>query len=101
MEKKLTREELLKFCRHYDPATPDEDLDLMASYEKRWIEFTLDDPEYITRLVEAYVQEGLEDFNTDDGVPISMKALLFGRFAYWQFHYTAEDFKDWYRETYL
>lgn len=50
-----------------------------------------------------YIHYGLKDFNADDGVPITLKALLFNRFCHWVGGYgnDVEQFKEWYLEEYL
>ena len=100
MDKQIVESGLLKFCRFYDPGKPVEEQDLMASYEQKWMEFLMTDPDQVDRLVAHYVQAGLESFHEDDGVPLGLKALLYGRYSYWNPYSPEEGFKDWYLETY-
>ena len=44
----------------------------------------------------SYIREGLGDFCADDGVPISMKALLYNRFCHWGWCETPDTFRSWY-----
>ena len=97
----LGDESLLPFCRHYDPDRPEEEQSLMGSYEQKWMEFMKTDMEYVSRLVANYIEQGLEDFNVLDGTPMSLKAILFGRYCYWEPYWTIDDFKDWYKSQYL
>lgn len=52
-----------------------------------------------------YTACGLADFSTDDGVPMTLKALLFTRYCHWLGGYSItsdrEGFKKWYKEKYL
>lgn len=43
-----------------------------------------------------YISEGLGDFCADDGVPISMKAILYNLFYYWGWCETPDTFRSWY-----
>lgn len=103
---------LLKSCRFYrgESSNPYEgknsDKAMLWSYEQMWVKRaerglspadsdTLDD-------YEAY---GLKSFSADDGVPLSLKAFLFGRFMHWQGGYgmevDAENFRQFYLRQYL
>lgn len=49
-----------------------------------------------------YNAYGMSDFSTDDGVPVTLKAILFNR--YYKSGYMEVDgasFRKWYQETYL
>lgn len=52
-----------------------------------------------------YTASGLADFSTDDGVPMTLKALFFNRYSHWIGGYSItsdrEGFKNWYIEKYL
>lgn len=51
-----------------------------------------------------YISYGLKDFNADDGIPITLKALLFNRYFQWNSACSMgdkEDFKQWYLKYYL
>lgn len=70
-------------------------------YEKRWVEFNLEGEDFQIWLDE-YNAYGMSDFSTDDGVPISLKAILFNR--YYKGGYMelgGKHFRQWYLETYL
>lgn len=43
-----------------------------------------------------YIKKGLGDLCANDGVPISMKALLYNRFCYWGWCDTPDSFRSWY-----
>ena len=48
-------------------------------------------------MLDEYLANGLRDFENMDGVPVSLKAVLFNRFSHWNRASTAE-FKAWYLE---
>ena len=52
-------------------------------YEENWVRFHFDDSDYLLNETLFYIKEGLADFHADDGVPISMKAILYNRFCHW------------------
>ena len=65
-------------------------------YEEYWVRFHFDEPAYLMDETLYYVREGLGDFCTDDGVPISMKAILYNRFCHWGWGETPDTFRRWY-----
>lgn len=100
-DKEYTQADLLPYCRFYEPGKPEEEQDLMGFYEFKWMQFMMSDKAILTQMVSEYLHYNLETFNMADGVPLSLKALLFNRYAHWQSYWTAEGFKEWYKETYL
>lgn len=100
--------DLIKHCRYYkgEDDCP-EDISkvgngLLWEYEQFWVirdEFR-DEKGYNTT---GYIYYGLKDFNADDGVPITLKALLFNRYCHWCGGYgnDAEEFKEWYKNYFL
>ncbi|MBN1180809.1 MAG: hypothetical protein JXB49_00880 [Bacteroidales bacterium] len=71
-------------------------------YEQMWVEREdLRDKNDMN--IRDYINIGLENFSKDDGVPISLKALLFNRYSHWTGGYgnDVEDFKEWYFNSYL
>ena len=70
-------------------------------YEKRWVEFNME-TEDLNLYVDEYNAYGMSDFSTEDGVPISLKALLFNRFYRGGYvEVGGASFRKWYQETYL
>lgn len=65
-------------------------------YEEAWIRFHLNDDDYLLRDTLYYIRQGLGDFCADDGVPISMKAILYDRYCYWGWCETPDTFRSWY-----
>lgn len=53
--------------------------------------------------LDEYEKYGLQDFNTEDGVPITLKAMLFNRYHVSNGFYPniADMFKEWYERFYL
>lgn len=93
-------EDLLKFCRYYDGKTVDPEHKQMGEYEQRWVEMMQNDKRFVQDLIIDYIRHYLETFSLDDGVPISLKALLFNRYMHWG-PGTPDGFKDFYRKCYL
>lgn len=98
----MKKEELLKQCRYYNGH---ESNNLFADYERIWINRILENPHHFDGYIEEYKFFGLGDFNLTDGVPISLKALLFNRFYHWSGGYGIDNdrdsFKDWYNRQYI
>lgn len=65
-------------------------------YEKNWLDFHFTHDEYLLNETKDYIREGLGDFCADDGVPISMKAILYNRFCHWGYGETPDTFRRWY-----
>lgn len=102
-------EDLLNLCKYYkgEDECPVElsrkGYATIWRYEKIWVE----NPAFRNELdvktntnFYEYKQAGLIDFNVDDGVPVTLKALLFNRYRYWSGEYenVPEGFKQWYKE---
>ncbi len=103
---KQTREYYISKCRYYNGS---DDIyssaNIMAAdYERVWVGFHFDEEgvSQLRAMLDTYIKWGLEHFNEDDGTPMSLKALLLGRFLHWGFGYeTADDFKKWYKDFYI
>ena len=50
-------------------------------------------------MLDEYLSYGLREFENMDGVPITLKAILFNRFSHWN-RADTEEFKAWYLATY-
>ena len=74
------------------------------NYEKIWVE-RKDLRDKRDRRFKQYIQDGLKDFNTEDGTPITLKALLYNRHSHWCGGYGTEkdvaNFKEWYLKSYI
>lgn len=104
----MTREELIKQCRYYKgekecPNDKRED-EMLWFYEERWCTFCIERPEYIEEIIKDYNNTPFSDFSNTDGVPLSLKALLFNRYCHWSGGYGLDvdnqGFKDWYNTYY-
>jgi len=99
-----SREEYITKCRYYDGTEDSVYTKRWADYERVWVEwhFSEEGIDELKRLVKAYKAFGLEHFNTDDGIPMSLKALLWSRFMHWGCgDETPESFADWWEQAYM
>ncbi len=71
-------------------------------YECVWSEMDKENSPILKSYMEVYISAGLIDFESNDNVLTSIKALLFNRFSkpYWSHRNAVEDFKKWYIEIY-
>ncbi len=102
--------DLLKHCRYYKgeteapPEINEEGKAVFWYYEQLWVEREefRDENNYNTQ---EYINFGLQDFNKDDGTPLTLKAILFNRHCHWSGGYGIENdiktFKEWYKSYYL
>lgn len=97
---RLNESTLLKFCRYYKKDVPG-DVSNMAQYERIWVENILQHNDRAEFYVTPEDLHELELFNPGDGVPLTLKALLFNRWCHWSSYGTFNDFKHWYLEFYL
>jgi hypothetical protein len=80
----------------------DNDASLLWFYEYIWHHENEKNSEFLNMYVDEYRRCYLENFEQNDGIPISLKALLFNRFAkqYDAMIFAVEDFKKWYIQYY-
>lgn len=111
----MSRKDLAKaFCRIYggEPLCPIKTASRERSlwvWEKVWVDLTLaaqkdeDCPEtaVLSEYFNEYMHSGLTEFRNMDGVPVSLKALLFNRYCDVGEHVDPEGFKQWYETEYL
>lgn len=101
----MKQEDLLKFCRYYhgEASCPFKDnlKSMLWDYERTWVQDMKNDADFSDVLAE-YMNVGLRDFSETDDTPITLKAVLFNRFA--KTAYTMQDavsaFKDFYKKNY-
>lgn len=97
--------ELLKYCRyyHYEKECPykDHDRSMLWDYERTWIADMIADADFSNCLRE-YLAVGLRDFSMTDDTPITLKAMLFNRYAKtaYSMQDAVEPFKDFYKKYY-
>lgn len=65
-------------------------------YEECWVRSHFNEDDYLMNETMGYIKEGLGDFCAEDGVPISMKAILYNRFCHWGWGETPDTFRSWY-----
>ena len=80
----MNKDELLKFCHYYNgqktnPYTHS-DKAMLWDYERKWVEDMSKEPDFSDYLSD-YMDVGLRDFSMFDDVPITLKAMLFNRYA--------------------
>lgn len=103
----MKKEELIKHCRYYKgeeecPYKTDEgrtNKGLLWFYEKKWVCDYEERESYYIEYVQDYICHELGLFEETDGVPISLKALLFNRYDHWT-QGDPEGFKEWYKREY-
>lgn len=106
--------DLIQHCRYYHGETEnpfegrDQEAAMFWFYEQYWAKHTLaalrseDSPEAETlgMYIDDYLRFGLRTFNQADDTPVTLKAILFNRFAHWC-QADAEAFKKFYLSRYL
>lgn len=100
--------ELIQQCRYYqgEEQCPEsiakKGMSQIWVYEQMWVEREgLRDENHWH--INEYNQNGLKDFNVDDGTHITMKALLFNRYSHWSGGYEnlGDGFREWYERNYI
>lgn len=87
----------LAHCFYYGKNVPEDcGAHVGHMYEENWVRFHFDDSDYLLNETLFYIKEGLGDFHANDGVPISMKAILYNRFCHWGWAETPDTFRRWY-----
>ena len=102
----VNKKDLIKFCRYFKgEAEPSKETNVLFwEYEKVWVELSENPKEdsenfkMVGNWLDDYLRAGLSLFKNDDGVPITLKALLFNRYTHWM--QTNDGFKEWYINQY-
>ena len=98
------RDELLTSCRYYkgEKGSPYENGEkaLFWEYEEKWLEMSLNESDILVAYRKEYEKDGLLDFESKDGVPTTLKAVLYNRYLYWC-EGSPDGFKKFYKEQYL
>lgn len=98
--------DLVKFCRFYNGEEnnpfKEQNRSMLWFYELSWCNDMLNDSKSLSIAIEEYVQIGLGSFEMRDGVPLSLKALLFNRYAKgcYSISDAVEPFKKFYKKYY-
>ncbi|MCK9342230.1 MAG: hypothetical protein M0P37_10910 [Synergistaceae bacterium] len=99
---------MIQYCRYYkgEEECPEfyngTDFDNVWFYEKVWANSETDRDEKGCNTTE-YIAYGMKEFNADDGVPITLKAMLFNRYCRGNgggVENEKEHFKKWYQKLY-
>ena len=93
---------LLDFCSYYgveNGTEVDDAFNMFCNYEQVWVN-KLSRWDFSLSELNEYIHYGLEDFNKDDGVPMTLKVILFNRYMHWSYGGDAEGFKKWYLTHY-
>ena len=101
-----SKEDLIQFCRYYkgEKECPKNVDSKFWEYEKVWVELSENPKEgsinfdTISSWIDDYIRAKLGQFESTDGVPATLKALLFNRYTHWM--QTNDGFKEWYKNTY-
>lgn len=95
--------EMLAVCRYYkdDGKAPEGDKLHLWDVERSWCQLqeTEQGKQELGGMLDEYLSYGLREFENMDGVPITLKAILFNRFSHWN-RADTEEFKAWYLATY-
>lgn len=104
----MENKELLKFCRYYKGGKinpyigKDQNKAMFWEYERYWVLQSKKDGAFSEALTD-YVNNDLDQFNFNDGVPVTLKAVLFNRYAQtaYSLRDAVEPFKEFYKKEYL
>lgn len=104
----MSTQNLLKTCRFYrgESSNPYDGIDankaMLWFYEQMWVRSAEHGLAPVDSDTQAdYDAYGLKSFSADDGVPLSLKAFLFGRFLHWRGGYGIEIDRDNFKQFYL
>lgn len=101
----MDKKDLISFCRYYhgEETCPfsEEDKSMLWDYERTWVADMMSDDDF-SEYISDYLAVGLRDFSMFDDTPITLKAMLFNRYA--KTAYTMQDavpgFKEFYQKYY-
>ncbi len=101
----MRRKDAIAFCHYYkgeneSPFT-EKEKSFLWDYEQAWVDAMVNEKS-LEEYIGDYVLYGLGDFSNDDGVPLSLKALLFNRYAKscHSMQSAVEPFKEFYKQYY-
>ena len=107
----MKREDFTKFCRYYKGENQKPDhisksgKGQLWEYERCWVDMIGSDEKTVGLHIDEYINDArLEDFQEDDGCPLSLKSFLFNRYRQWNGYGVEEDakgFKSWYMQNYI
>ena len=92
--------DLLLFCRYYKGQNKNpyegKDEENLWEYEKFWYENTINEDSSFDYFLSEYIRAGLADFCKYDNVPITLKSVLYNRYAQHNEMFKIEEYKEWY-----
>lgn len=96
----------VRCCRYYkgDDVERKDEKEIIRFYEKCWVGTMLEyGEEHYAEYISDLKVVGLGNFEKNDGVPLSLKALLFNRYAKTSYSMKSavEPFKEWYLNNYM
>ncbi len=87
----MERNDLISTCRFYNgglrnPFKFRGDTALLWEYEQAWVNDSIaaskrSDREPLSSMLDEYLAAGLREFSNQDGIPVTLKAYLFNRYA--------------------
>lgn len=102
----MNKSDLLTLCHYYkgeenDPFR-DQNKSMLWFYERAWVFDTQNNSNKLSYTSEEYIRLGLGQFEQFDDIPLSLKALLFNRYARtcYSIAEAVEPFKRFYKEYY-
>ena len=102
----MSKTDLLTLCRYYkgEENNPfiDQNKSMLWSYERAWVYDMLNDSDSLSSAIDDYIRVGLGLFEQFDKTPLTLKALLFNRYARTSnsIAEAVEPFKRFYKEYY-
>ena len=104
----MEKKDYLPFCRYYkgEKENPYKSGNkaLFWDYERAWIESSIEKDDALGNMLDEYIAAGLSEFEMRDGIPATLKALLFNRYGHWLGGYglieDAKGFKKFYERYY-
>ena len=103
----MTTEDVIKQCRYYkgQKKSPANTPLTFWNYERIWVEWTLEaedeksvGAQELKAMLKRYKDVHLENFQVDDGVPVTLKAFLFNRYEHWT---EGDGFEESYMKNYI
>lgn len=100
----MGRNNLINSCRYYDGSGYCK-YDVLViptlwHIEEMWVDLMESENDTVKSAMNSYIAQGLADFCKDDGVPITLKAILRNRLEYYGHCTDIDSFKNFYLKYY-
>lgn len=99
----METKDAIAFCHYYKGENEcpfkDNDKSFLWNYERAWV-YKMTNNEPLADYIGDYIGHGLTDFHDDDGVPLSLKAVLLNRYINALERVDIEAFKEFYSKYY-